>query len=118
MSADTAEASKYADSLVKTTDQMSAVTGDWQRSVRNSDALAFSNLAVRLNDYQDSLYKLAPIVKQSGPKAAREWAAKNSRLRFATPSVKIWSRSASTTATLLAGFTPELTKALTIPRRC
>jgi hypothetical protein len=53
------------------------VTGDWQRSVRNSDALAFSNLAVRLNDYQDSLYKLAPIAKQSGPKAAREWAAKN-----------------------------------------
>jgi methyl-accepting chemotaxis protein len=77
MSADTAEASKYADSLVKTTDQISAVTGDWQHSVRNSDALAFSNLAVRLNDYQDSLYKLAPIVKQSGPKAAREWAAKN-----------------------------------------
>ena len=77
MSADTAEASKYADSLVKATDQISAVTGDWQRSVRNSDALAFSNLAVRLNDYQDSLYKLAPIAKQSGPKAAREWAAKN-----------------------------------------
>ena len=32
----------------------------------HSDALAFSNLAVRLNDYQDSLYKLAPIAKQSG----------------------------------------------------
>jgi hypothetical protein len=43
----------------------------------HSDALAFSNLAVRLNDYQDSLYKLAPIAKQSGPKAAREWATKN-----------------------------------------
>jgi methyl-accepting chemotaxis protein len=77
MSADTAEAAKYADSLVKATDQISAVTGDWHRSVRNSDALAFSNLAVRLNDYQDSLYKLAPIAKQSGPKAAREWATKN-----------------------------------------
>jgi hypothetical protein len=74
MSADTA---KYADSLVKAADQISAVTGDWHRSVRNSDALAFSNLAVRLNDYQDSLYKLAPIAKQSGPKAAREWATKN-----------------------------------------
>jgi methyl-accepting chemotaxis protein len=34
MSADTAEASKYADSLVKAADQISAVTGDWQRSVR------------------------------------------------------------------------------------
>ena len=77
MSADTAEAAKYADSLVKATDQISAVTGDWHRSVRISDALAFSNLAVRLNDYQDSLYKLAPIAKQSGPKAAREWATKN-----------------------------------------
>ncbi|HEY6702392.1 MAG TPA: hypothetical protein VI137_16570 [Pseudolabrys sp.] len=74
---DAADAGKYADSLLKATDQISAVTGDWQRSVRNSDALAFSNLAVRLNDYQDSLYKLAPIAKQSGPKAAREWAAKN-----------------------------------------
>jgi len=30
MSADTAEASKYADSLVKATDQISAVTGDWR----------------------------------------------------------------------------------------
>ncbi|MGB9412883.1 MAG: HAMP domain-containing protein [Pseudolabrys sp.] len=77
MSADVADAAKYADALIKATDQISAVTGDWQRSVRNSDALAFSNLAVRLNDYQDSLYKLAPIAKQSGPKAAREWAAKN-----------------------------------------
>ena len=75
--ADAADAGKYADSLLKATDQISAVTGDWQRSVRNSDALAFSNLAVRLNDYQDSLYKLAPIAKQSGPKAARESAAKN-----------------------------------------
>ena len=36
MSADTAEASKYADSLVKATDQISAVTGDWQRSVRTA----------------------------------------------------------------------------------
>ena len=50
---------------------------DWQRGVRNNDALAFSNFAVRINDYQDSLYKLAPIAKQSGPQAAREWADKN-----------------------------------------
>ena len=52
MSADQAEAAKYADSLLKVTDQISGVIGDWQRSVRNSDALAFSNLAVRLNDYR------------------------------------------------------------------
>jgi len=43
MSADAAEVAKYADSLVKATDQISDVTGNWQRSVRNSDALAFSN---------------------------------------------------------------------------
>jgi methyl-accepting chemotaxis protein len=36
MPGDTAEASKYADSLVKATDQISAVTGDWQRSVRTA----------------------------------------------------------------------------------
>lgn len=32
MSADAADAGKYADSLLKATDQISAVTGDWQRS--------------------------------------------------------------------------------------
>jgi len=77
MSADKAETSKYADSLIKDIDQISAVTADWQRGVRNNDALAFSNFAVRLNDYQDSLYKLAPIAKQSGTQVAREWADKN-----------------------------------------
>ena len=77
MSADRAEAAKYADSLVKATDQISGVIGDWQRSVRNSDALAFSNFAVRLVGYQNALYALAPIAKQSGPQAAREWADKN-----------------------------------------
>lgn len=76
-SADRAEAAKYADSLTKITDQISGVIGDWQRSVRNSDALAFSNFAVRINGYQDSLYALAPVAKQSGPQAAREWAEKN-----------------------------------------
>src|SRR5262245_58736582 len=77
MSAEKAEVTKYADSLVKVTDQISAVIGDWQRGVRNNDALAFSNFAVRINDYQDSLNKLAPIAKQSGAQVAREWADKN-----------------------------------------
>jgi len=77
MSSDKAEAAKYADSLLKTTDQISGVIGDWQRSVRNSDALAFSNFAVRINGYQDSLYALAPVAKQAGPQAAREWVEKN-----------------------------------------
>jgi methyl-accepting chemotaxis protein len=77
MSAEKAEVAKYADSLVKVTDQISAVTADWQRGVRNNDALAFSNCAVRLNDYQNSLYKLARIAKESGAQAAREWADKN-----------------------------------------
>ncbi len=77
LSADRAEAAKYADSLVKVSDQISGVIGDWQRSVRNSDAVAFSQFAVRINGYQDSLYALAPVAKQSGPQAAREWAEKN-----------------------------------------
>ena len=77
MSANRAEAAKYADSLLKVNDQISGVIGDWQRSVRNSDALAFSNFAVRINGYQDSLYALAPVAKQSGSQAAREWAEKN-----------------------------------------
>jgi len=77
MSDDSAQAAKYADSLTKVTDQISGVIGDWQRSVRNSDALAFSNFAVRINGYQDSLYALAPIAKKSGAQAAREWVDKN-----------------------------------------
>ena len=77
MSSDRAEAAKYADSLLKVTDQISGVIGDWQRSVRNSDALAFSNFAVRINGYQDSLYALAPVAKQSGAQAARDWSDKN-----------------------------------------
>ena len=63
--------------LLKITDQISGVIGDWQRSVRNSDALAFSNFAVRINGYQDLLYALVPVVKKSGVQAAREWAEKN-----------------------------------------
>jgi methyl-accepting chemotaxis protein len=77
MSGDQAEATKYADFLLKATDQISGVIGDWQRSVRNNDALAFSNFAVRINGYQDSMYALAPIAKKSGAQAAREWANKN-----------------------------------------
>ncbi|HKS86247.1 MAG TPA: HAMP domain-containing methyl-accepting chemotaxis protein [Pseudolabrys sp.] len=77
MSADKTEAAKYAASLAKVTDQISGVIGDWQRSVRNSDALAFSNFAVRINGFQDDLYKLVAVARQSGPQAAREWANKN-----------------------------------------
>ena len=77
MSADRAEAAKYADSLLKVTDQISGVIGDWQRSVRNRDALAFSNFAVRINGYQDSLYALVPVAQKAGVQAAREWAEKN-----------------------------------------
>jgi hypothetical protein len=77
MSAEKPNVAKYADSRIKVTDQISAVIADWQRGVRNNDALAFSNVAVRINEYQDSLYKLAPIAKQSGAQAAREWADKN-----------------------------------------
>ncbi|HET9715918.1 MAG TPA: methyl-accepting chemotaxis protein [Pseudolabrys sp.] len=77
MSADPAEAARYADALLNVTNQISSVIGDWQRSVRNSDAVAFSDLAVRLDGYQNYLYKLVPMVKQSGRDAAREWAAMN-----------------------------------------
>jgi methyl-accepting chemotaxis protein len=72
MSAEKPNVAKYADSRIKVTDQISAVIADWQRGVRNNDGLAFSNFAVRINYYQDSLYKLAPIAKQSVAQAARE----------------------------------------------
>jgi hypothetical protein len=117
MSADAADAGKYADSLLKATDQISAVTCDWQRSVRNSDALAFSNLAVRLNDYQDSLYKLAPIVSR-GPRPRANGPPKTSRPKFAMPSARIWRHSASITLTPPAEFTRVSIRALTIRRYC
>jgi methyl-accepting chemotaxis protein len=82
MSADRTEAAKYADSLVKANDQISGVMGDWQRSVRNSDALAFSNFAVRIDGYQTALYALAPIAKQAGAQAARKWALENPSLEI------------------------------------
>jgi methyl-accepting chemotaxis protein len=82
MSTDKAEASKYADSLIKDTDQISAVTADWQRGVRNNDALAFSNFAVRLNDYQDSLYKL-PLQNSRARKLPASGPTRTSPPKFA-----------------------------------
>jgi methyl-accepting chemotaxis protein len=43
MSAYRAEAAKCANSLLKATDQISGVIGDWQRGVRNNDALGAVN---------------------------------------------------------------------------
>jgi len=87
--ADAADAGKYADSLLKATDQISAVTGDWQRSVRNSDALAFSNLAVRLNDYLCTSLHRSPSSR--GPRPRANGPPKTSR-PAALPRVDWFSR--------------------------
>ena len=92
MSTDRTETAKFADSLLKVTDQISAVIGDWQRSVRNSDALAFSNFAVRINEYQDSCTNLRPSPNNPARKPHANGPTKINRLRFALCLAKTWQR--------------------------
>ena len=70
-------ASKAAAALDKVNDQINAVIADWQGSVRNSDAAAFSQFAVRISQLQDFTAELVKIANKSGPQAAREWVEKN-----------------------------------------
>ena len=92
--------------------------GDWQRSVRNSDALAFSNFAVRINGYQDFLYALAPIAKESGPQAAREWADKNQPAEIRTVLSKDLATLSGHYMTRRASSTRRSTRASTIRPCC
>jgi len=75
-------AAKSAAALDKISDQISAVIADWQGSVRNSDASAFSQFAVRISDFQNFTSELVSIANKSGPQAAREWADKNQSVQF------------------------------------
>jgi methyl-accepting chemotaxis protein len=66
-----------AAALEKVGDQINAVIADWQGSVGNSDAAAFSQFAVRISEFLNFSSELVNIAKKSGPQAAREWGDKN-----------------------------------------
>jgi methyl-accepting chemotaxis protein len=67
-------ASKYIEALESISDKIGVVTADWQGSVTNNDAVAYSQFAVRLSDFQDFASDLVRITKESGPQAALRYA--------------------------------------------
>jgi methyl-accepting chemotaxis protein len=77
MAQDRETAAKSAAALDKVGDQINAVIADWQGSVRNTDASAYSQFAVRISEFQNFTSELVSIANKSGPQAAREWAEKN-----------------------------------------
>jgi methyl-accepting chemotaxis protein len=79
---DNAEATKYADALLRVNDQLDSVIASWQGNVRSSDAQDFSTFTVRISDFQQFAPALARIAKEDGPQAARDWAAKNKPTEF------------------------------------
>jgi len=74
---DRGTAAKHADALLKISDQIATVIADWQGSVRNNDAISYSQFAVRIAAFQEFAPELADIAKNSGPQAAHEWADRN-----------------------------------------
>ena len=65
---------KHVNSLETISERIGVVIADWQGSVRNSDAEAFSQFAVRLSSFQAFASELSRIVKESSSDAARKWA--------------------------------------------
>jgi methyl-accepting chemotaxis protein len=53
------------------------VIADWQGSVGNGDAAAYSQFAVRLSDFQESASDIARVATEFGPQATRDWVEKN-----------------------------------------
>jgi methyl-accepting chemotaxis protein len=78
MAPDQNTASRFAADLNTTTDQIGAVLASWQSSVRNVDARQFSDLAVRLAEFQEYPRELARLALEEGPAAARAWPDSNS----------------------------------------
>jgi methyl-accepting chemotaxis protein len=75
LAVDTDAASKYIEALETISDKIGVVTADWQGSVGNSDAVAYSQFAVRLSDFQNFASDLVRIIKESGPSAALRYAS-------------------------------------------
>ena len=82
MAKDRDAAAKTAVALDKVNDQINAVIADWQGTVRNNDAAAYSQFAVRISGFQDFTSELVKIAKNSGPHDALEWVDKNQTADF------------------------------------
>jgi methyl-accepting chemotaxis protein len=75
MAPDHAGATQQAEALDVSIDQISAAMAEWEATVRNSDAAAFSRLTIRISDFENLASELAQTAKQGGPQAARDWVA-------------------------------------------
>ncbi len=84
MANDREAAAKAAAAVGKVNDQIDTVIAYWQGSVRNSDAAAFSQFAVRISEFQKFTSELTSIAEKSGPQAARAWMDKNQTADFRT----------------------------------
>ncbi len=59
MAQDRDTAAKHAEALLKISDQIATVIADWQGSVRNNDAISYSQFAVRIAAFQEFAPELA-----------------------------------------------------------
>src|SRR3954468_10769368 len=75
LAADREAAAKPIEALETISDKIGVVTADWQGSVSNSDAVAYSQFAVRLSDFQNFASDLVRITKESGPPAALRYSS-------------------------------------------
>jgi len=77
MALDSTSLTPHARELLDVNDRIGGVMTDWQLGVRNSDAVDFSNLSVRVGEFQNSLAEIARIAAEQGPHATRAWIEKN-----------------------------------------
>jgi methyl-accepting chemotaxis protein len=76
LASDHAAATERAEALEVAIDRISAAMAEWEATVRNRDAAAFSGLTIQVSDFQNLASELAQIAKQGGPQAAHDWALK------------------------------------------
>jgi methyl-accepting chemotaxis protein len=75
MAPDQASAQKPISELTEASDKIGAVVAEWQATVSSSDAVKFSEFAVRISGFQEFPSEIARLASKDGPQAARAWAA-------------------------------------------
>jgi methyl-accepting chemotaxis protein len=74
---DEKSAAEQIKALKKASERIGIVIADWQGSVGNGDAAAYSQFAVRLSDFQESATDIVRVATEFGPQATRDWVEKN-----------------------------------------
>jgi methyl-accepting chemotaxis protein len=70
---DTARAREHAKELLKYTDEVGSLSGEWQRNIGPAEAARHREFADRLRIFQDFNRQLARRAQEAGPEAARQW---------------------------------------------